>query len=95
MLRSALGLASSTGTSLKVLTESGIIRPYSPRVLLGIARTLRRWGTGPAGGFASLAVRAPQQVGLIDELGLADVRRDAPSFQRAGPGAGRPGGLRG
>jgi fatty-acyl-CoA synthase len=38
-------------------------------VLIGLARTLRAWGTGPAGGFTSLAVRAPDQVGLIDELG--------------------------
>ena len=86
MLRSALGLASSTGTSLKVLTESGIIRPYSPRVLLGIARTLRRWGTGPAGGFASLAVRAPQQVGLIDELGsltFGEMHRRSNALARA------------
>ena len=28
-----------------------------------------RWGTGPAGGFASLAVRDPDRVGLVDELG--------------------------
>nr|WP_220481565.1 AMP-binding protein [Nocardioides ginsengisegetis] len=54
---------------MKVLTEAGIIRPYSPLVLAGLARTLRRWGTGPAGGFTSLAVRAPDQIGLIDELG--------------------------
>ncbi|GAB3763731.1 fatty-acyl-CoA synthase [Nocardioides ginsengisegetis] len=69
LLGSALGRAAAGGTSLKVLTEAGIIRPYSPLVLAGLARTLRRWGTGPAGGFTSLAVRAPDQIGLIDELG--------------------------
>ncbi|MGZ6753700.1 MAG: AMP-binding protein [Nocardioides sp.] len=73
MLRSVLGTvlgrAAASGTSLKVLTEAGIIRPYSPLVLAGLARTIRRWGTGPAGGFAALAVRAPDQVGLVDELG--------------------------
>ncbi len=69
MLRHALGRVAAAGTSLKVLTESGIIRPYSPVVLAGIAREIRRWGTGPAGGFAALAVRAPHQVGLVDELG--------------------------
>lgn len=56
-------------TSIKVLTGAGIVRPYSPRVLWELANTVRRWGTGPAGGFAALAVRSPQRVGLIDELG--------------------------
>ena len=69
MLRTVLGRAASTGTSLKLLTESGIVRPYSPRVLAGILRAVRRWGTGPAGGFVALAVRAPHQIGLVDELG--------------------------
>ena len=74
MLRLLLSRAAATGTGLKVLTESGIIRPYSPAVLAGLARTLRRWGTGPAGGFIALAVRAPDEVGLIDELGSLTFR---------------------
>ena len=36
----------------------------------------RAWGTGPAGGFAALAVRSPDRVGLVDELGVADLPRD-------------------
>jgi acyl-CoA synthetase (AMP-forming)/AMP-acid ligase II len=69
VLRTVLGRAATTGTGLRVLTESGIVRPYSPQVLAGILRVVRKWGTGPAGGFTALAVRAPHQVGLIDELG--------------------------
>ena len=73
MLRSALGSAlgrvAATGTTVKVLTEAGIVRPYSPVVLAGLARTLRQWGTGPAGGYIALAVRSPERVGLVDELG--------------------------
>lgn len=69
MIRHVLGRAAAAGTSLKVLTEAGIIRPYSPVVLAGMARALRRWGTGPAGGFIALALRAPDQEGLVDELG--------------------------
>jgi acyl-CoA synthetase (AMP-forming)/AMP-acid ligase II len=61
--------ASSLGVSAKVLAGSGIIRPYSPRVLAKLLRTVVTWGTGPAGGFASLAVRMPHGVGLVDELG--------------------------
>ncbi|MGZ4446442.1 MAG: AMP-binding protein, partial [Nocardioides sp.] len=90
MLRSVLGTvlgrAAASGTSLKVLTEAGIIRPYSPLVLAGLARTIRRWGTGPAGGFAALAVRAPDQVGLVDELGsltFGEMHRRSNALARA------------
>ncbi len=59
----------AAGTSLKVLAGAGVIRPYSPATLARIATTIKAWGTGPAGGFAALAARAPDRVGLIDELG--------------------------
>lgn len=63
------GRVSSAGTSLRVLARAGVIRPYGPRALTGLARTLVRWGTGPAGGFASLAARSPDAIGVVDELG--------------------------
>ena len=56
-------------TTLRVLGGAGVIRPYGPRTLVALGRTMLRWGTGPAGGFASLAVRDPDRVGLVDELG--------------------------
>ncbi|HEY0774257.1 MAG TPA: AMP-binding protein, partial [Nocardioidaceae bacterium] len=56
-------------TTLRVLGSAGVIHPYPPSVLAGIVRALRDWGMGPAGGFTTLAVRAPDQVGVIDELG--------------------------
>ncbi|GAB2638052.1 long-chain-fatty-acid--CoA ligase FadD2 [Nocardioides ginkgobilobae] len=59
----------AAGTSLKVLGRAGVIRPYSPVVLARLLRTLREWGTGPAGGYASLAIRTPDAVGIIDERG--------------------------
>lgn len=65
-LASAVG---GVGTTLRVLGRAGVIRPYGPRTLAHLGRTVVRWGTGPAGGFASLADRAPHQVGLVDELG--------------------------
>ena len=61
--------ATAVGTGLKVLAGSGIIRPYSPVTLARMVGTLRSWGTGPAGGFAALALRSPDRVGIIDELG--------------------------
>src|SRR5689334_16192857 len=51
-----------------------------------MARALRRWGTGPAGGFTALAVRAPDQVGIIDELGsltYGELHRRSNSLARA------------
>ena len=61
--------ATAAATGLKVLAGSGIVRPYSPATLARVLGTVRAWGTGPAGGFAALAVRSPDRVGLIDELG--------------------------
>jgi fatty-acyl-CoA synthase len=91
LLQKLLGRASAAGTSLKVLTQAGIVRPYSPKVLAGLAKTLKDWGTGPAGGFASLAVRAPNQVGLIDELGsltFGEMHRRSNALARALAGLG-------
>ncbi|MFT4264856.1 MAG: AMP-binding protein [Nocardioides sp.] len=56
-------------TPVRVLAGSGIVRPYSPIALAKLAKVLHDWGTGPAGGFASLAVRHPTKIGVIDELG--------------------------
>ncbi|WP_246086636.1 AMP-binding protein [Nocardioides humi] len=58
-----------TGTSLKILTESGIVRPYSPLVLAGMANALRQWSTTPAGGFKTIALRMPEQTAIVDERG--------------------------
>jgi fatty-acyl-CoA synthase len=54
---------------VKVMATSGVIRPYHPRKLLGVARTVHDWGIGFAGGIGALAIRSPEDVGLIDELG--------------------------
>ncbi len=69
MLTTLKAGASNATTSLKVLVGAGIIRPYSPITLARLGLCVARWGTGPAGGFTSLAVRNPDGIGLIDELG--------------------------
>lgn len=69
MVTSLRAHASAAATTLRVLGGAGVIRPYGPRTLVALGRTVVRWGTGPAGGFASLAVRDPDRVGLVDELG--------------------------
>ncbi len=63
------GKAASTGYGLKVLAESGILRPYSPLSLAKAGRALQQWGTGPAGGFLAMAALLPDRVWLIDERG--------------------------
>ena len=69
MLQKLITRASSAGTGAKVLTQAGVIRPMSPVKLAKVASAVARWGTGPAGGFASLAARWPDRPGLVDELG--------------------------
>ena len=54
---------------VKVMAESGVIRPYGPTTLAAIGKALYTRGIGFAGGIQALAVRAPDEVGLIDELG--------------------------
>ncbi|WP_436700460.1 AMP-binding protein [Nocardioides sp. BYT-33-1] len=63
------GRVKDAGTSLKILTESGIVRPYSPLVLAGMANALRQWSTTPAGGFKTIALRMPTRTAIIDERG--------------------------
>ena len=60
---------SNLGMTLKVLGGSGVIRPLGPRKLAGLARILKQWGTGPAGGFATLALTDPHRTAIVDELG--------------------------
>ena len=54
---------------VKVMTTSGVIRPYNPVTLYGVGKTIFDWGIGFAGGMGALAIRSPKDVGLIDELG--------------------------
>ena len=54
---------------LRVMTTSGVIRPYNPVALAGVAKALHERGMGFAGGMEALAIRSPKDVGLIDEIG--------------------------
>ncbi len=53
----------------RVLTGAGVIRPFGPVKLAGVAKAVHTWGMGVAGGFTAVAVRYPQRTGLIDERG--------------------------
>ncbi|WP_416957332.1 AMP-binding protein [Nocardioides sp. T5] len=78
--------ASGVATTVRVLGRAGVIRPHGPRTLVDIGRLVLRWGTGPAGGFATLAARDPHQVGVVDELGeltWGELQRRTNSLARA------------
>ncbi len=55
----SLGLVGQAPTMLRVLAMAGIIRPYAPHKLAKLGVTLLKWGTGPAGGFAAMAILDP------------------------------------
>jgi acyl-CoA synthetase (AMP-forming)/AMP-acid ligase II len=83
--------AASTGYGLKVLAESGILRPYSPVALARAGRVLRQWGTGPAGGFLAMAALMPDRVWIVDERGeltFGEVDRRTNRLARALQGLG-------
>lgn len=91
MLAKGRTLLTNELTTLRVLTASGVIRPYSPQALAQIVTTLRRWGRGPAGGFATAALRSPHQQAIVDELGtltFLEVQRRTNALARALRGLG-------
>ena len=55
--------------TLVALGRSGIVQPYSPKVLAGLARVLSQYGVGMAGGFGAMALRDPKATAVIDEIG--------------------------
>ena len=82
---------SDAAVTLRVLGGSGVIRPLGPRKLAGLARILKQWGTGPAGGFATLALIDPNRVAIVDELGeltFADLHRRSNALARGLAGLG-------
>jgi fatty-acyl-CoA synthase len=78
--------AASTGYGLKVLAESGILKPYSPIALAKAGKVLKDYGTGPAGGFLAMATLIPHKVWVADERGeltFAEVDRRTNALARA------------
>jgi fatty-acyl-CoA synthase len=55
--------------AVKVLADAGVIRPMRPEKLVHMASTMIRWGPTPAAGYSVSAVRRPDKVGIVDELG--------------------------
>ena len=62
----------------RTLVDVGMLRPMRPDKLLRIADALRRWGPTPAAGYTVSAIRHPDNLAIIDELGtltFAEVHR--------------------
>jgi len=86
LLQKIITRAGTAGVGAKVLTQAGVIRPMSPIRIAKVARAVLRWGTGPAGGFASLAARWPDRPGVVDELGtltFGEIHRRSNALARA------------
>jgi acyl-CoA synthetase (AMP-forming)/AMP-acid ligase II len=54
---------------VRTLAGAGIIRPTRPDKLLRVGLALQRWGPTPAAGYTASAIRHPNEVAVIDELG--------------------------
>jgi acyl-CoA synthetase (AMP-forming)/AMP-acid ligase II len=65
----SLGTLPDIPFNVKVLVESGIVRPTRPDKAVRVARELVRWGASPAAGVAAGAIRHPHETMIIDELG--------------------------
>jgi acyl-CoA synthetase (AMP-forming)/AMP-acid ligase II len=86
-----LSLLSQKLFTARTLTDVGILRPMRPDKLLRVADALRRWGPTPAAGYTISAIRHPNQLAIIDELGtltFADVHRRTNALAHALSDAG-------
>jgi fatty-acyl-CoA synthase len=73
-----LSLLSQKLFTARTLVDVGMLRPMRPDKLLRIADALRRWGPTPAAGYTVSAIRHPDSLAIIDELGtltFAEVHR--------------------
>ncbi|MDQ6934704.1 MAG: AMP-binding protein [Actinomycetota bacterium] len=69
LARQAALTAKKQAVMVSVMAQRGVIRPYRPWALAEMAKTVLDWGLGFAGGIGALAVRSPEDVAIIDELG--------------------------
>jgi fatty-acyl-CoA synthase len=63
-----------------------VVRPLPPTVLARVGKVLKDWGTGPAGGFAAMALRDPARPAVVDELGsltFGELHRRSNALARA------------
>src|SRR4051794_28081764 len=62
----------------RTLLGSGIVTPIRPDKLMRVGLALRRFGPTPAAGYTGAAIRYPDEIAVVDELGtltFADIHR--------------------
>jgi acyl-CoA synthetase (AMP-forming)/AMP-acid ligase II len=64
-----LGSLSSKAFTAKTLVQARMFAPSRPDKLARTLLALRRWGPTPAAGYTASAIRYPDDLALIDELG--------------------------
>ena len=67
--KQALSQSLRQARMVKVMTTSGLVRPYNPLTLAGMAKALYDRGLNFAGGMEALALKSPKDIAIIDELG--------------------------
>jgi acyl-CoA synthetase (AMP-forming)/AMP-acid ligase II len=60
---------------LRILIDSGVVRPMRPDRLARVVRALRSWGPSPAGGYIMQAIQQPDEPSVVDELGTLTFSR--------------------
>jgi fatty-acyl-CoA synthase len=65
-----MGRVTNRLLNVKTFADVGILRPMRPDHLVRIGQALIRWGPTPAAGYTASAVQHPDEIAIIDELGV-------------------------
>ncbi len=80
-----LDSASRKFFTARTLVERGVFRPTRPDRLVRTGLALHRWGPTAAAGYQTSAIRYPDALALIDDLGPLTFADGPPPHQRAWP----------
>jgi fatty-acyl-CoA synthase len=61
--------AARKAATVKTLVQRGVFRPVRPDRLVRTGLALHRWGPTAAAGYEASAIRYPEQIAIVDELG--------------------------
>jgi acyl-CoA synthetase (AMP-forming)/AMP-acid ligase II len=86
IVRNPLAAASDAAFDIKVLGQTGLVRPLRPDKVARVLKTLAVWGTSPASAPALAAITDGEVLAIRDELGdltFEDVHRRSNALARA------------
>ncbi len=64
-----LGSLSTKAFTVRTLVQAGMAKPTRPDKLARVVQALVRWGPTPAAGYTTSAIRYPDEIAIVDELG--------------------------